>query len=499
MIGRIAFRLSLSAASLALMLAACSPGGVGSGGTGLAEGFVSGFGSLIVDGIAYDDSQARLQPETLDDQDALARPRIGERVRLRLREDGRIATIEIRSQLRGPITRAAYAMNGGQWIDALGLPVRIIENDTGGFPNTILEGFDSVEAISADDHVEVHGIWGVDAAGSTALHASRIARLAGPPEHYKISGRIDSVADGQLTLRGSQTIALASGASEGAWATGTEILAWVRRDDWLNASGAGAVPVARLGRAGPERASFGELRITATVGAAQIDPASGTMQVNGVEVFVPPALRTGLDALPQHASLVVSEGPDGRLIARSIERGADSSDRLGATLRLKTVLSWPEQITSTWALRDTAVQGFAEAIERAESCAGFAPGDSVFVSLSAERGRPGERPTVSVIECSGSVPDGAIHEGVGEVLAVEAGSDGSPAAVLIAQPAGKAPLRIELPAESALSPGTIQELVGQRVDVGFERQQGSAVLRELRAPRAAAKPPPRKGGEEETE
>ena len=43
--------------SLALAVSACSDpqllsGGVGSGGSGLAEGFVTGFGSIIVDGVA---------------------------------------------------------------------------------------------------------------------------------------------------------------------------------------------------------------------------------------------------------------------------------------------------------------------------------------------------------------------------------------------------------------------------------------------------------------
>jgi hypothetical protein len=55
---------ALAAFSLAVWLGGCG-GGVGSGGTGspmgYAEGSVTGFGSVIVDGTAFDDSRATVQ------------------------------------------------------------------------------------------------------------------------------------------------------------------------------------------------------------------------------------------------------------------------------------------------------------------------------------------------------------------------------------------------------------------------------------------------------
>ena len=59
-------RAVLGAAAL-MLLAACGGGGsvdvagVGSGGSGVASGSVTGFGSVIVDGVEYDDS-ARCDP-----------------------------------------------------------------------------------------------------------------------------------------------------------------------------------------------------------------------------------------------------------------------------------------------------------------------------------------------------------------------------------------------------------------------------------------------------
>ncbi|MEI8159244.1 MAG: hypothetical protein WCH60_20475, partial [Burkholderiales bacterium] len=50
-----------------LFLFACGGGisvsGVGSGGSGIAQGSVTGFGSVIVNGVEYDDSSAVSQSE----------------------------------------------------------------------------------------------------------------------------------------------------------------------------------------------------------------------------------------------------------------------------------------------------------------------------------------------------------------------------------------------------------------------------------------------------
>ncbi|MBL8459664.1 MAG: hypothetical protein JNM92_09915, partial [Zoogloea sp.] len=56
-------------ALVVLIVSACGGGGstdlagVGSGGSGVASGSVSGFGSVIVDGVEYDDSAATRQAE----------------------------------------------------------------------------------------------------------------------------------------------------------------------------------------------------------------------------------------------------------------------------------------------------------------------------------------------------------------------------------------------------------------------------------------------------
>ena len=57
------WRTIAPALALGLSMAACGgdDGGVGSGGTGsFASGTITGFGSIIVNGVRYDDSEARV-------------------------------------------------------------------------------------------------------------------------------------------------------------------------------------------------------------------------------------------------------------------------------------------------------------------------------------------------------------------------------------------------------------------------------------------------------
>ena len=48
----------LLAGGLAAVLAACGGGGGGASGTNFAQGAITGLGSIIVNGVRYDDSQA---------------------------------------------------------------------------------------------------------------------------------------------------------------------------------------------------------------------------------------------------------------------------------------------------------------------------------------------------------------------------------------------------------------------------------------------------------
>ena len=180
-----------------------------------------------------------------------------------------------------------------------------------------------------------------------------------------------------------------------------------------------------------------ELRVSAPLQAGQIDPETGALRINGLEVFVPPGLRAQLGETPHHVSVTVARAESGQLSIQSITRPADAADGLGESIRLKAVLRLPEEAPSQLTMRDTEVQGFAQALAASPSCSAVSPGESGYVDVRATCGRPGGAP----------------------------------------------PLRVELPPESALSSETARELVGQRIGLDFERRQGAAVLRKLKPPK----------------
>ena len=414
---------------------------------------MSGFGSLIVDGVAYDDRDARFLPETLDGHSQTASLKIGQRVGLQLRDDGSIDTFEIRPHLRGPVTRVPFSEDGAQWIEVLGFRVRVLDTNAGGFPTTILEGFETTGSIQSSSMVEVHGSWVAETSGA-ALYASRIATIDNTPSHYKLGGLIEATAAGTLTLRGNNLFRLPRGGAEAGLIPGAEIAAWVRREDWergLTDAGGEPLPVARVGLAAPEPSTIRELRVSAPLQIGQINSETGSLRINGLEVFVPPGLRAQLADAPQQVSVTVTRAENGQLTLRSIARPEDAPDRLGESIRLKAVLRLPEQAPSRLTMRDTEVEGFEQALAASPSCSALPAGEMVYLNLSAVRGPPGARPSATEATCSLAAPDTAIHEEAGEVLAVEPATVDRPAMLLIAQPGSAPPLRVELPPGSALS------------------------------------------------
>lgn len=169
----------LAAMLCALALLGCGGGGasgVGSGGTGpsntngdlaagpatVAVGPISGFGSIIVNGIKYDDSGATI---TTDDNGGLARAdlRLGMTATVRGTSNattglGRASSVEISSELKG-VVQARTATD----FQLLGVNVR----------TTINTVFENASNVVDGDFVEVYGTF--DAANRT-LVASRVER-----------------------------------------------------------------------------------------------------------------------------------------------------------------------------------------------------------------------------------------------------------------------------------------------------------------------------------
>lgn len=146
-------------------------GGVGSGGSSLAEGTITGFGSVIVDGVRYDDSAVSAPYVT--DYDEGQQPvalHLGQRVRLELDTSGKAIAIEVLPQLQGPVTAAP----GGGWLQVAGQWVRV-------GPKVFLPDHAQLLDIGTNSKdLEVHGVWGYDVQRGAVLEAT-LVRLRLPP------------------------------------------------------------------------------------------------------------------------------------------------------------------------------------------------------------------------------------------------------------------------------------------------------------------------------
>lgn len=198
--------------SLSVLLAACG-GGVETGGTGATgtyvEGPISGFGSVIVDGVRFDEAGAAIE-------DVDGAPRRREELRLGMRlevfagaiaddsDGGRSATatrVRIGTDLLGPVT---FADAGANAISVLGQVVRAT-------PATVLDGLPGgLASVSVGDLVEVHGFLDPGIVLDRFI-ATRIERRTAMPAQFLVRGPARDVDQAARTLRvGGQTFDLSS-------------------------------------------------------------------------------------------------------------------------------------------------------------------------------------------------------------------------------------------------------------------------------------------------
>ena len=203
----------LRAGAVALLLAACG-GGVETGGTGATggsyvEGPITGFGSIIVGGVRFDDSSARVE-----DADGSGRSRDELRLGMRVEVEsgsisddgsgGRVATatrVRFASDLLGPVTAADAS---GSLIAVLGQVVRVTQA-------TVVDGAPGgAGALAVGDIVEVHGF--IDPGALIDRYvATRIERRSDAPAAYRVRGLVRDLVAAPPTLRiGAQTFDLAA-------------------------------------------------------------------------------------------------------------------------------------------------------------------------------------------------------------------------------------------------------------------------------------------------
>lgn len=348
--------LVTSVASAALVLFGCGGGGaslagVGSGGTGsFASGPIHGFGSIIVGGVRYDDSSARIATDAGSAANS-ADLRLGMVVEV---NGGDIATdsatgqrratasaISVRSEIEGPIEAINPA--AGTLI-VLGQQVRTTTATV--FDDDLRGGLASLRV---GQIVEIYGL--MNAAGQYT--ATRIDDES-DARHYKLRGPVNGLDTAARTLRiGTAAVSYAglgtppAGLANGQYAR-VELLTtpgangtWTAARLQTTLTGTGSLPA--TGRVNAELEGF----ITAFT-------SSTRFAVNGVEVNASGVTRlpTGL-ALGQRVEVEgLLEG--GVLMAREVELDDDDKDDSN-DLEIEGRITSAAPIANTFVVRGVTV------------------------------------------------------------------------------------------------------------------------------------------------
>ena len=190
----------LMALSLTTWLGGCG-GGVGSGGTGspvgYAEGSVTGFGSVIVDGKRFDDLSAVVQVERAPGEMAAAELLLGQQVEMRLDDTTQAQSIRVEAQVLGQVSSVVPASGT---LVVLGQTVRTNADPNAG-PVTLLSGYASLGDVQLGDVVEVHAVLRSDATQGAYLQATRIEKRTGVPAYWRVSGVVSDLGATAVRFR----------------------------------------------------------------------------------------------------------------------------------------------------------------------------------------------------------------------------------------------------------------------------------------------------------
>ena len=190
-------------ALVGLALAACggggtsvasTGGGVGTGGTGISMGTVTGFGSVVVDGTAYSSATPTYFAGTDTDEAAPASSaavELGDQLQIALDANGNPSTVVIESELKGAVSNLLPLANPGFTVN--GVVVRVNADPIAG-PVTYYAGVVGYSGLVTAMQVEVHGVYGVDAAGQGYIQATLIEQLPSTNPVTRITGQVTHLA-----------------------------------------------------------------------------------------------------------------------------------------------------------------------------------------------------------------------------------------------------------------------------------------------------------------
>lgn len=284
-----AWRAGLLGGLLALLMASCGGGGVETGGTGappvgFAAGPIDGFGSVIVNGVRFDDSSAQV----VDDEG-----------NIRSRDSLKLGmTVQIDS---GAIDRSAGTAVASKITYGSDLLGRVEARDLAAgrlvvMGQAVVTGaatvFDErlaggLAAVAVGSTVEVYAVFD-PVSGS---YAARRIEPATAPALYRIRGLVSSNNPAARTFRiGAQTFTYAAGAAPAGLADGAILLLKVQTV--RNTAGQWVVASAAPGARQPQDEADVEIESVISVFGSQADFVAGGVRIDASNARIEPAGAT---------------------------------------------------------------------------------------------------------------------------------------------------------------------------------------------------------------
>lgn len=209
---------STMVAVIIALVTACGGGGGGSsggggsagiGGTGISNGPVTGFGSVIVNGVEYDTSAADFSVEDASagiDQNDLD---IGMVVTVTHDDNDNAKSVRYQDNAEGPVANLDVV---GNTFDVLGVAITVDALTVyDGLTDVNLDGAIDINDLANDDLVEVSG----HITGENAVLATRVEKKGACPlaanEEIEVKGTITSIIDANTFTLGTLTVAYANG------------------------------------------------------------------------------------------------------------------------------------------------------------------------------------------------------------------------------------------------------------------------------------------------
>lgn len=417
---------ALLAVGMAIGLVACGGSGVGSNGTGAAPqgsgtGTVTGFGSVYIDGVAYEDSDATVEVEEADGSTTTTETKMGQRVEV-VYEPGSSRALARRIRVEASLIGSVDSV-GTTSLVVLGQTVRV-NSDASAGPVTVFDtatgtavGGDLTD-LAAGDPVEVHAVRKT-VGTSVELWATRVERLDALLR-LRASGVITAVPDGaasgfslgSLTVNTSAARVLPAGTVP---AVGQWVVVYATKDDL-----AGNVLAARRVRVG-ERATVPVSDDEAHLGGYVASLASGGSQFKIEDIVVKVQTSTRFEpsgatlAEGQYVRVEGSYDSDGHLLASEIHlQTDDSSVVIGTVVDLNSD-------RDTFRVRDTWVNVHDPAGIDLSACAGVtALADELYVEVHGEMRRGVLEATSIVCKAKADAePTGKVIERHGTVSALD--------------------------------------------------------------------------------